>query len=150
MKEDKGELKPEVIEERERHAREIAEVMPEMLAIVHEIPKLERDPAKAARFYATTFGEVAGFDVEARATMEEEFAAWVRGLQQEGLTLVQRPPGEAPEWDTRRREARAKLFAALQAKLPPPQAGHLQWPDLVRIGDAADRLNGAPENGGRP
>jgi RNA polymerase sigma factor (sigma-70 family) len=147
---DKGELKPEVIEERERHAREIAEVMPELLAIVHEIPKLERDPAKAARFYATTFAEVAGLDDGARTTMEEEFASWIRGLQQEGLTLVQRPPGAVPEWDTRRKEARAKLFAALQAKLPLPQEGHPQWADLVRIGDAADRLNESLDNGGRP
>ena len=95
------------------------------------------------------FGEVAGFDDRARTTMDEEFSAWIRGLQQEGLTLVQRPPGEAPEWDTRRKEARSKLFAALQAKLPPPQEGRPQWPDLVRIADEADRLNELI-NGGRP
>ena len=146
---DKAELKPEVIEERERHAREIAEVMPELLTIVHEIPKLERDSAKAARFYTTMFGEVAGFDDRARTTMDEEFSAWIRGLQQEGLTLIQRPADEAPEWDARRKEARAKLFAALQAKLPSPQEGRPQWPDLVRIADEADRLNELI-NGGRP
>jgi hypothetical protein len=53
-------------------ARDVAQAAPEMLIIVREIPKLERDSVKGARFYATMFGEVMGFDEPARKTMEQD------------------------------------------------------------------------------
>lgn len=135
---DKLEPGSEALKERERRARELSQAAPEMLSIVREIPKLERDSAKAARFYATMFGEVGGFDEAARTTMEQDFATWLRGLQNEGLALAQRPQGKAPEWDARRNAAMLQLFSALQAKLPPPAKDHLQWDDIIGIHASAE------------
>jgi RNA polymerase sigma factor (sigma-70 family) len=108
----------EALKEREKRARELSEAVPEIMGLVREIPKLERDPAKAARFYATLFGEVAGIAPAARATMEQELTEWLASLQQDGLSLAQRPQGKAPEWDARRNAATKRLVAGLQAKLP--------------------------------
>jgi hypothetical protein len=141
----------DALKEKESRAQEIAQAVPEILGIAREIPKLERDSEKAARFYATLLGEVADFDATARASMEKDFAMWLKGLQQEGLALVQRPPGKAPEWDARRTDATLQLFAALEAKLPRPAKGHLQWEDIGRIRAAADEgMYEFLTSGGRP
>jgi hypothetical protein len=127
------------LEERERRVREIAQAAPETLIIAREIPKLERDLVKGARFYATMFGEVMGFDEAARKTMEQDFAEWLQGLQQEGLALVQRPRGKAPEWDARRNEATRQLFARLRATLPEPEKGRPRLESILSIPPDGDQ-----------
>ena len=114
-------LEAKAVKDREMQARQAAEALPEVMGILREIPKLERDPDKAAHFYALTVGETLGLDEQARATMEADIAEWVRGLQQEGLALVQRPQGKAKEWDDRRDAATVRLLASLKNKLPSSQ-----------------------------
>jgi hypothetical protein len=114
-------LEPNAVKDREMRARQAAEALPEVMGILREIPKLERDPNKAAHFYALTLGETVGLDDETRATMEADIAEWVRGLQQDGLALVQRPQGKAKEWDDRRDAATVRLLARLRNKLPSSQ-----------------------------
>ena len=87
--------------------------------MMQKISRLERDPAKAARFYATLYGELADLDDGARALIEERTRQWLQDLQGQGLALPQRPKGNAKEWDARRTEANKQLRAKLVAELPP-------------------------------
>lgn len=73
--------------------------------ILYEIPRLERVPEKAARFYATLYGEMAGLDEDGRALVGKRALEWQRELQNDGLALPQRPKGKTQDWDARREAA---------------------------------------------
>ena len=132
-REKKLEAGSEAFKEREMLTRQMAEAMPEVMSIMREIPKLERDPGKAAHFYATIVGETLSLDQATRSMMETEMTEWVRGLQQDGLALVQRPRGIAKEWDTRRNEATRQLLTQLKAMLPPAQEGRSAMEDVSQL-----------------
>ena len=109
---------PATLKERQGKARELAAAIPEAMHIAREIPRLEREPAKAAHFYATLAGEILHVDEPTQTMMKEEIAAWVEGLQRDGLALIQRPRGKAMEWDARRNEATRDVVIRIQKKLP--------------------------------
>ncbi len=115
----KTELSPEQQAALRARAENAAEGMTDFFGIMPEIARLERAPEKAARFYATLYGEMTGLDEAARTLVENRTRDWLRGLQQEGLALPQRPKGKAPEWDTRRNAATKQLYKSLASQLPP-------------------------------
>ncbi len=116
-----------------------AEGVQEMLGLMQEIPRLERDPAKAARFYATCYGEFAELDPSAQTLLEARTRQWLQELRDEGLALPQRPIGIAKEWDTRRDAATKTFFARLAAELPPTKPGR---PTLEEAFDLGGGENG--------
>jgi hypothetical protein len=121
------EYKPGSPESKEREAlmQETNEHMPEFLNVVRELPRLERDPAKAARFYATLVAEVVGLDEKTRGQFEPPLLAWVTQLQRDFLSFPQRPtePKEATaEWDRRRLVAMQEISKTLQGLVPPDKA----------------------------
>jgi RNA polymerase sigma factor (sigma-70 family) len=119
-------------EERERLARELSQAIPEMMGIIREIPRLEREPEKAARFYATMFSEVMQCDDGVRAAIEPDLKQWVEALQQDGLALVQRPRGKAPDWDARRSSSTARMFATISPKIPPDKRSAQRLDQILR------------------
>jgi hypothetical protein len=48
----------------------------ELFKLHQEIPRLERVPEKAARFYATLYGEMAGLEEDGRALVEKRVLEW--------------------------------------------------------------------------
>ena len=93
----------------------------EISGLWREIPRLERVPEKAARFYATLYGEMAGLDETGRAVVEKRALEWQRELQNDGLARPQRPNGKAKEWDDRREASARRFFASLTNELPAPK-----------------------------
>jgi RNA polymerase sigma factor (sigma-70 family) len=128
----------EAFKQREIQTREVAQAIPEMMNIVREIPRLERDPDKAAHFYATMAGETIGLDQSAQAIVAADIATWLRQLQQDGLALIQRPRGTAKEWDLRRNEATRKLVTQLKPKLPPAAPGRPGIDDIFQLQPGGD------------
>jgi RNA polymerase sigma factor (sigma-70 family) len=121
-------------EERARIANEVSQAIPEMMSLVREVPKLEREPAKAGRFYATMLGEIWKCDDATRTAIEPQIAHWVERLQADGLTLVQRPRGKASDWDTRRNAATDELLAGLAATVPAEKRAGLPLDQIFRGG----------------
>ena len=101
------------------------EHMGQFFGLVRELPRLERDPVKAARFYATILGETAGLDEVTWRKLEPPLQAWVKQLQHDSLALPQRPaqPKEAIDhWDKRRVVAMQEISKELQAMVPAEKA----------------------------
>ncbi|HEX5176049.1 MAG TPA: sigma factor-like helix-turn-helix DNA-binding protein, partial [Chthoniobacteraceae bacterium] len=121
-------------EERVRIANEISQAVPEMMSLVREVPKLEREPEKAGRFYATMLGEIWKCDDATRTAIEPQIAHWVERLQADGLTLVQRPRGKASDWDTRRNAATGELLTGLAATVPAEKRAGLPLDQIFRGG----------------
>ena len=132
---EKGAAAPASMEQRKKLAEEIAGSMGQTLAMPDELRRIEKSPDKAARFYATLCGEVAGLDEFARALIETHTRDWIRGLQNEGLALPQRPKGKAPEWDARRKAATKRLAETLSSKLPPPKPEVSTIEDILDVSD---------------
>jgi RNA polymerase sigma factor (sigma-70 family) len=111
--------------EREALMQKTQENMAQFLGLVREFPRLERDPAKAARFYAAVLGETAGLDEGTRRKLEPPLQTWVTQLQHDSLALPQRPtePMEAiATWDKRRVAAMQEISKQLQALVPADKA----------------------------
>ena len=134
---DTGELDADALRERTAMAEQAAEGLTDLIGMFREIPRLERSPEKAARFYATLYGEVADLDAAGRTLVEERTRDWLRGLQNEGLALPQRPKGKAKEWDDRRNAALNQLVQTLSSQLPPPKPGTMPITKLFGFSDDA-------------
>ena len=117
----------------DKRVAEMAGTLTEAMAILRDIPKLERDPAKAGRFYATLMNELIGFDEKTAAVVETAATQWVAGLQQDGLALPQRPKGKATEWDARRDAATSRFLSGITPQLPPPAAGKPGLKELMNL-----------------
>jgi RNA polymerase sigma factor (sigma-70 family) len=102
----------------EARMKEVVERMAECFSTLRELPRLERDPAKAARFYAGVVGEAAGLDEETRARLEQPLQNWMDELQAQGLAFPQRPKENTGEWDRRRLAVMARVSQELKAFLP--------------------------------
>jgi hypothetical protein len=110
---------------REAAMQEIEAGVPKLFSVLRELPQLERDPVKAARFYATLVGESAELDEQTRARLEPHLQAWVSRLQHDALALPQRPlePDEAKtDWDKRRIAAMQEISTELQMLVPAAKA----------------------------
>lgn len=111
-------------EEFERQAAQMragAEGLPQLLATTRNLERIERDSAKAGRFYATFVAELLQLDDDTRKKLDDHLRDWVFHLQQESLALPQRPREKSAEWDLRRMQATEaqimKMFALLPAKV---------------------------------
>ena len=134
----KGDLDAEALRERKVMAEEAAEGVQELIGIFREIPRLERSPEKAARFYAALYSEVAELDEAGRTLVEDRARNWLRGLQNDGLALPQRPKGKAKEWDDRRNAALKEFTQTLSSQLPPPKPGTMGIEILLGFGASED------------
>jgi len=108
--------------ERERLARELATNMNDigdLFAFAREAQKLESDPERAARFYATVLGELAGLDEAAREPIVRVARERFADMKRAGLTAASRPQSDDSAWMESRRRSFAELDAALLATLPP-------------------------------
>jgi RNA polymerase sigma factor (sigma-70 family) len=125
-------------EERDRITRELSQAIPEVMSLVREVPQLEREPAKAGRFYATILGEIWQCDEPTRAAIEPAISQWVERLQTDGLTLVQRPRGKAGDWDARRNAETAELLTTVSARVPAEKRARLPLEQILRSGIDSD------------
>ena len=105
----------------------------ELSKLLYEIPRLERVPEKASRYYATLYGEMAGLDEAGRAVVEQRALEWQRELQNEGLALPQRSKGKAQEWDERRRAASRRFLTTLANEVPAPKSGMATFENLIGL-----------------
>ena len=106
---------------KEAAMKELQSGLPKIFEVMRELPRLERDPAKAARFYATMLAETAELDRPIQDEMERALFAWVQKLQQDSLALPQRPkePAElVSQWDARRIAAMQAIGAQLETLVP--------------------------------
>jgi RNA polymerase sigma factor (sigma-70 family) len=108
--------------EHETRMRQVVDEMPELFSTLRELPRLERDPAKAARFYAMLIGESAGLDEPTRARLVSPLQTWVKELQADGLAFPQRPKENTAQWDQRRLAAMVKVSAELKRFMPAQNA----------------------------
>jgi len=112
----------------------------ELAKLLYEIPRLERVPEKAARCYATLYGERAGLEEDGRALVEKRVLEWQRELQNDGLTLPQRPKGKAKEWDQRRQSAERRFLTSLTNEVGIPKSGIPNFENLLGL----DSQQGTP------
>jgi hypothetical protein len=108
--------------EHERLTKEIATTMNDfgdLFAFAREAQKLESDPEKAARFYATVLGELAGLDETAREPVVRVARERFAEMKRVGLTAASRPQREDSAWMESRRRSFGELDAALLAILSP-------------------------------
>ena len=140
-------------EKREAMVRDIQTKMSEFFTLLRELPRLERDPARAARFYATMLAETGEFDTATRDKLEPVLQAWIKQLQRDSLALPQRPPIEqkdaTAEWDKRRIAAMQEISKQLEALVPPEKAGRASLlrsmmidPDEPSVREAFDMISG--------
>ena len=99
--------------------KEAVSGIPSAFQILREIPRLEKSPEKAARFYSVLLAETIGFEEELRAKLEPSLASWVGQLQREGLAFPQRPKEHPEAWDKRRIQAFGEMSRTLQPLVPP-------------------------------
>ncbi len=107
--------------ERERLARELATKMDfgDFFGGAREAQRLESDPEKAARFYATLLGELAGLDEASREPLVRVARERFVEMKRAGLSAASRPQNEYSAWLEARRRSFAELDTALLATLPP-------------------------------
>jgi hypothetical protein len=126
--------------------QELQAGLAQVFTALRELPRLERNPAKAARFYATMLGETAELDDGTRARLEPVLHAWIQQLQQDSLALSQRPrePKEAvAEWDERRVAAMHKISGELQTLLPEVKTERLSLFEAMLIQPEMPGASGA-------
>jgi len=135
--------------EREALMKKTQENMAEFLGFLHELRRLERDPAKAARFYATVVAETAGLDESTRDKLEPPLQAWVTQLQGDSLAVPQRPSDVTAEWDKRRVASMQEISKQLQALVPADKADRASLfralmiePNEASAGEAFDIISG--------
>jgi hypothetical protein len=108
--------------ERARLAQELTTKMNDigdLFGVVREAQKLESDPEKVARFYATAFGELAGLDEAGRETAKRVARERFAEMKRAGLTAASRPRSDDSAWMESRCRAFEELDAALLATLTP-------------------------------
>jgi hypothetical protein len=106
---------------KEAALQELRAGLPQIFEVLRDLPRLERDPAKAAQFYSTMFTETAELDDATRARIRPAFESWVKQLQEDALTLAQRPKepkAAVAAWDERRVAAMHAMGRELQAIVP--------------------------------
>jgi RNA polymerase sigma factor (sigma-70 family) len=126
--------------------KELQAGLAQVFTALRELPRLERNPAKAARFYATMLGETAELNDGTRARLEPVLNAWIQQLQQDSLALSQRPrePKEVVvEWDERRIAAMHKISGELQTLLPEEKAERLSLFEAMLIQPEMPGASGA-------
>jgi hypothetical protein len=135
--------------EREALMQKTQENMAEFLGFLRELPRLEQDPAKAARFYANVVAETAGLDEATRDKLEPPLQTWVTQLQGDSLALPQRPSEATAEWDKRRIAAMQEISKQLQALAPADKADRASLfralmiePNEAAAGEAFDIISG--------
>lgn len=133
-KDSKLEPGSEAFRDRMGQAELAAEGLPDFIALLPQISRLERSPEKAARFYATLYGEVAGLNEAARTLMEEHTRDWLREMQGAGLALPQRPKANTKDWDKRRDAATRQLFTTLSSQLPARPPGQPAFEEVFALG----------------
>jgi RNA polymerase sigma factor (sigma-70 family) len=120
-----------------------AEGIPQFLATARNLNRVERDAAKAGRFYAVFTGELLELDEPTRGKLEENMRAWVLQMQQEGLALPQRPRENTGAWDVRRLLATEAQLKQVFTLLPPsvleqnPELKELQFSRMTQNQDEA-------------
>jgi hypothetical protein len=137
---------------REATLRQIEAGVPKLFSVLRELPRLEREPEKAARFYATLIGESAGLDDATRAKLEPPLQKWVSQLQRDFLALPQRPrePDSAKDdWDRRRIAAMQQISKEMEALVPADSAERaslfralMMEPDASRAREPFDLITG--------
>ena len=142
-------------QKREADMQRIQAGLPRLFGVLRELPKLERNPAKAARFYATLIGESANLNEATRAQLEPVLNAWVTRLQRDVLAFPQRPrePAEATDnWDKRRIAAMQEITRELQALVPADKSAQASLfrslmlkPDPQGIRESFDIITGSKE-----
>jgi hypothetical protein len=108
--------------ERARLAQELTTKMNDigdLFGVVREAQKLESDPEKVARFYATAFGELAGLDEAGRETAKRVARERFAEMKRAGLTAASRPRSDDSAWMESRCRAFDELDTALLATLTP-------------------------------
>jgi RNA polymerase sigma factor (sigma-70 family) len=108
---------PEYLE-LEARMKEAVSGIPSTFQVMREIPRLEKSPEKAARFYSALLAETIGFDEEMRAQIEPPITEWVAQLQRDGLAFPQRPKEHPEAWDKRRIQAFGEMSRSLQPLVP--------------------------------
>lgn len=142
-------------QKRQEAMQNVQERVPKIFNVLCELPRFEREPAKAARFYATLVGESADLDDTTRAKLERPLQEWVTQLQRDGLALPQRPfdPGEAKaDWDKRRIAAMHDISNQIQAEVPADKADRatlfralMVEPNAHSVQEAFDIISGRPQ-----
>lgn len=117
----------------------------DMFAIVGELRKVESDPDKAGRFYATLIGELGELDSAQRDTLAKIASNRLASMRQFGLTVPQRPPKEDPAWIKARRRAFTDFEDALLAALPAEKRNRELYFDGVIDFAAGDWMSSGPE-----
>lgn len=108
--------------ERARLAQELTTKMNDigdLFGVVREAQKLESDPEKVARFYATAFGELVGLDEAGRETAKRVARERFAEMKRAGLTAASRPRSDDSAWMESRCRAFDDLDTALLATLTP-------------------------------
>jgi hypothetical protein len=105
---------------REATMQKVQTKMSEFFSLLRELPRLERDPARGARFYATMLAETAGLDTATRDKLEPPLRTWITQLQRDSLALPQRPTAKeaTADWDKRRVAAMQDISKQLQTLVP--------------------------------
>lgn len=91
----------------------------ELYVVEREAQKMESEPEKVARFYATMVGELAGLDEAGREPLVRVARDRFVALARAGLVAAQRPQSEDSAWLESRRLAFGELEAEMLAALPP-------------------------------
>jgi hypothetical protein len=110
----------------------VAEMMPKAFSVLHEIPRLEKSPQKAGRFYASFLSKIEGMDEKTRDAIEQRATEWVRDMQKSSLAFPQRPKGdERKDWDVRRARAMSEFLTQIQVEVPGAKMKIIKSEDLL-------------------
>jgi RNA polymerase sigma factor (sigma-70 family) len=104
----------------------------DVLSMVKEAHKLESDPQKAARFYATLFMEIYGLDASGREALQRIAYDHFSAMRQAGVIDSRRPASPDKSWDDTRMSAFRRLEEGmLDALSPQNRARTKDWEGLI-------------------
>jgi RNA polymerase sigma factor (sigma-70 family) len=123
----------------------LAKVLPgmmELFSLMEEVPNLEADTEKTARFYAALVGEACGLDEDARLGPLRIARGHLAAMSRAGLLAAQQtsPPQQA--WSQARKSALKNLGKSMLEALSPSERAHGE----PFVNEFMDLLNG----GGKP